>query len=53
MIGLLLFWANNQETYYELTAIVEVDYMEFDAVYLPPDYYGPIVAIPADETYFQ
>lgn len=53
MFGLLLLWANNQVSYYEATAIIEVDYLEFDAVYLPPDYSGPIVAIPIDESCFQ
>jgi hypothetical protein len=51
MFGLLIFWATSK-LHHPTVAIVEVDYPGFDAVYVPPDYSGPIVAIPADEIYF-
>jgi hypothetical protein len=34
-----------------MEGVVEIDYVEFDAIYIPPDYSGPIVAIPTDEIY--
>lgn len=37
----------------ETTPSIQVDYLEFDAVYLPPNYSGPIVAIPVDDNCFQ
>ncbi len=52
MLRLLIYWASNTFTYSDMGVIVEIDYAEFDAVYVPPDYSGPIVAIPTDEIFF-
>ena len=48
---LFLFTSNLNQT--EVVPNVEIAYSEFDAVYLPPNYSGPIVAIPVDEPCFE
>jgi len=36
----------------EPVAFVVVPYRDFEAIYLPADYIGPVVAIPSDEEVF-
>ena len=40
------------ETDPEPVAFVVVPYRDFEAIYLPADYTGPVVAIPSDEEVF-
>lgn len=53
MIRIIFFFAASLITPLETTPNIQVDYLEFDAVYLPPNYSGPIVAIPVDDNCFQ
>jgi hypothetical protein len=48
----LLMFIFSLETDPEPVAFVVVPYRDFEAIYLPADYTGPIVAIPSDEEVF-
>jgi hypothetical protein len=52
MLRIFIFLASKMVNVSETTAVIDIDYAEFDAIYVPPDYTGPIVAIPTDEIYF-
>jgi len=52
MLHMLLFWASNTFHIPNNRAVVEIDYIDFEAIYVPPEYHGPIVAIPTDEIFF-
>lgn len=52
MLRLLMFWATNTFTHIDSGVVIEIDYADFEAIYVPPDYSGPIVAIPTDEIFF-
>lgn len=53
MLSLILYWFSNATQSGDVRASVVVDYNDIEAVYLPPDWTGPIIAIPADDNYFQ
>lgn len=51
MLHMLLYWMANTFQPHGVTFAVEVDYSDIEAIYVPPDYSGPIVAIPTDEIF--
>jgi hypothetical protein len=51
MLHMLLLWASNTFDTTNIGAVVEIDYIDFEAIYVPPEYHGPIVAIPTDEIF--
>jgi len=53
MIKFFLFLFTSNLNQMEVIPNVEVAYLEFDAIYLPPNFSGPIVAIPTDEPCFE
>lgn len=53
MIKIFLFLFASNLNQKEVIPNVEVAYLEFDAIYLPPNFSGPIVAIPVDEPCFE
>jgi hypothetical protein len=53
MLHIFLYWASNiiHNANHKVVTI-EIDYAEIEAIYIPPDYHGPIVAIPSDDNLF-
>ena len=53
MLHIFILLASKIINHSEATATVSIDYAEFDAIYVPPEYTGPIVAIPVTEPCFE
>jgi len=51
MLHVLLYWMANTFQPHGVIPSVKVVYSDIEAIYVPPDYSGPIVAIPTDEIF--